>query len=174
MISQQQIVMSNCQSQSADVSYVSSQGTTFDIFSDSALGNYVYGQSFIPNKTSTIQSIKVTLASLPDPSSATLKIRIGNSPDLSTNYETEETISLADYSVGNTIEIIFSTKPTITSGVTKYFMIYNTGGYSSRFKLYRNYPSGYAGGTAYSSKTGLTNVIAESDIDLSFEVMVCD
>lgn len=167
-ISRQKLSIGSCQTQSADVSYTYSGKFTPDIFDD-----VVWGQSFIPNKTGEIYSIKVVSEFIPDPSSAALTIRVGDNPNLSVNYDVEEKISLENYNSKDTVEIIFTKKPTMTSGVKKYFMIYNTGGYSSRFKLVRNNNSGYAGGTDYSSTTGLANVVAASG-DLSFEVMVCD
>jgi len=167
-IYQQQVSLSSCQTQSTDVSYTSTKRSTTDIF-----GEVVYGQSFTPNSTGEIYSIKVVTSYIPNPSSATLMIRVGNTPDLSTNYDTAETVPLEGYIGGDVIEINFTTKPTIISGQTKYFMIYNTGEYNSRFKLYRNNSSGYTGGSEYSSKTGLADVSTGSG-DLSFEVIVCD
>jgi PKD repeat protein len=167
-ISQKKITIGSCQSQSADVSYVTSYKITPDIY-----GNIVQGQSFTPNTTGKIYSIKVTSYYIPNPSLATLMIRVGDTADLSTTYDTEEIVSLASYTSKDTIEVVFTKKPTITSGVTKYFMIYNTGDFATRFMLYRNSNSGYANGTDYTSKTGLASVTAGSG-DLSFEVMTCD
>lgn len=169
-VSQQQIAISgSCQYQSSDVSSVSLRQLTPDIYS-----NFVYGQSFTPNSTGEIYSIKVNSYYIPDPSSATLMIRVGDTPDLSTTFEIEETFSLANYTSGDTIELVFTKKPSTTSGITKYFMIYNNNeDYNTRFKLYQNNISGYAEGTAYTSTTGLADVVPASG-DLSFEVMVCD
>lgn len=168
-ILQQQIHIDNCQSQTADVSYFSLAKFTPTIYSDT-----VHGQSFTPTRNGEIYSIKVTTYYIPDPSLANLTIRIGNTPDLSTTYDIEQTVNLASYTSGDTIEIIFTPKPTMTAGVTKYFMLYNAGGSSTTgVKLRKNSNSGYAGGTEYTSTTGLANVLAGAG-DMSFEVMACD
>ncbi|MBM9513982.1 PKD domain-containing protein [Desulfogranum marinum] len=170
-ISQQQIATGNCQS--ADISYITTDATTPDIYSDTDNDpKTVSGQSFTPVSTGEIYAIKVALSYV-GTTPGTLKMRVGNTADLSTIYDTEETVDISGYKAGDTVEVVFASPPSMATSKLKYFMVFNDGNYNTRFKLNRDNYGGYAKGDRYLSSTGLANVDTTFG-DLSFEVMVCD
>lgn len=169
-ISQNKIIIGTCQSQSADVSSLVNN----PIASPAIYGQVVFGQSFTPTNTGVVYSIKVKLSYIPNPANSNIKIRVGDSYDLSSAYDTEATVNLAGYVAGDTVEVVFSTKPPIVSGVTKYFMIMNTDAtFNNTYQLKRASSSTYAKGTAYTGSSSWSSV-ASLSYDMDFEVMICD